>query len=159
MKAPQVGDTAPDFALKGVPPAEYRLSEQRGKRVVLVFYPGDFTPVCTRQLSSYQEKFDTFEETGAVMWAVSIDDLERHERFAKARSLGFPLLSDADGVVSRLYGTQSLLGTSRRSVVIFDEDGKIAWRRDEPLSITFSEMEEIVGHLASLDPVEQESVE
>lgn len=152
MRGPQVGDEAPDFALPGVPAREYRLSDLRGKRIVLVFYPGDFTPICTRQLSSYAEKFDTFEETGAVLWGISVDDLERHERFARARALGFPLLSDADGAVSRLYGTSSLLGTTRRSVLIVDEHGRIAWRRDEPLSITYSEMEEIVAHLADLEP-------
>jgi peroxiredoxin Q/BCP len=152
MRGPQVGEQAPDFALPGVPPGEYRLSAQRGKKVVLAFYPGDFTPVCTQQLSSYALKFDTFEETGAVLWGISIDDLERHERFAKARALGFPLLSDVDGAVSRLYGTQSLLGTSRRAIVIIDEAGTVAWRRDEPLSMTFSEMEEIVARLQEIEP-------
>src|SRR4051812_42737076 len=120
MRGPQVGEPAPDFQLPGVPPGEYRLSAQRGRRVVLAFYPGDFTSVCTTQLTSYAVQFDTFERTGAVLWGILVDDLERHERFAKARSLGFPLLSDPDGEVSRLYGTQSLLGTSRRSVVIVD---------------------------------------
>jgi peroxiredoxin Q/BCP len=110
MRRPNVGDVAPDFALPGVPPGTYRLSDQRGKRVVLAFYPGDFTPVCTRQLSSYQVRWDSFEETGAVLWGISVDDLERHERFAKARSLGFPLLSDAEGEVSRLFGALGLLG-------------------------------------------------
>lgn len=151
MGGPKVGDLAPDFTLRGAPPGEYRLSDQRGKRVVLVFYPGDFTPVCTVQLSSYAEKFDTFEETGAVMWGISKDDLERHERFAKARSIGFPLLADTDGKVSSLYGARGLLGGVRRAVVIIDEKGRVAWRRDEPLSVSYREMDEIVGHLRSLD--------
>ena len=151
MRSPHVGDVAPDFVLSGVPAGEYRLSTQRGKRVVLAFYPGDFTPVCTTQLSSYAEQFDTFEATGATLWAISVDDLEKHERFAKARALGFPLLSDPDGIVSRLYGTLGLLGTARRSVVIIDDKGIIAWRKDEPLSMTFSEMEDIVAHLNEIE--------
>ncbi len=150
MRRPNVGDEAPDFALQGVPPATYRLSELRGKRVVLAFYPGDFTPVCTRQLTSYQQQWDTFEATGAVLWGISVDDLERHERFAKARSLGFPLLADADGEVSKLYGALGLLGLSKRCVVIIDEAGRVAWRRDEPLSMTYTEIEEIVSHLDEL---------
>lgn len=151
MQGPKPGDVAPDFAAPGCPPGTYRLSEQRGKRVVLVFYPGDFTPVCTTQLSSYQENFDTFAKTGAVLWGISHDDLERHERFAKARSLGFPLLSDADGSIGAAYGVTGLLGSMKRSVFIVDERGVVAWRKDEPLSITYAEMDEIVGHLSALE--------
>lgn len=150
MQVPQTGHPAPDFELPGVPPGQYRLSEQRGKPVVLVFYPGDFTPVCTEQLSSYQQQFDTFEKTGAVLWGISVDDLERHERFAKARALGFPLLADTDGAVSSLFGVLGLLGTSKRSVILIDENGTIAWRHDEPVSMEYREMEEIVEHLEKL---------
>jgi peroxiredoxin Q/BCP len=144
-----VGDIAPDFELPGVPDGTYRLSEQRGRKVALAFYPGDFTPVCTRQLTNYQENWDTFAQTGAVLWGISVDDLERHERFAKARSLGFPLLADTEGKVSRLYGNLGLLGTARRSVVIVDEHGRIAWRKNEPLSLTFTEMDDLVARLGS----------
>lgn len=150
MTPPKAGDIAPDFELQGVPPGTYRLSEQRGKAVVLVFYPGDFTPVCTVQLSAYQQNFDTFEKTGAVLWGISVDDLERHERFAKARALGFPLLSDPKGEVSKLYGVLTQLGTSRRSVILIDVDGKIAWRHEEEVSAEYREMEEIVAHLERL---------
>ena len=148
MRGPRVGDEAPDFALQGVPPGTYRLSEQRGKRVVLAFYPGDFTPLCVRQLSHYQENWDTFVSTGAVLWGISVDDLERHERFAKARALGFPLLADTDGAVSRLYGTMGLLGSSRRVVLIVDEEGRVVFRREGPFSATYPAMDEIVSALA-----------
>ena len=147
MKKPKVGDLAPDFELPGVPAASYRLSEQRGKPVVLSFYPGDFTPLCTRQMSNYQENWDTFAKTGSVLWGISVDDLERHERFAKARALGFPLLGDLDGSVSRQYGALGLLGTSKRVLIIIDEEGRITHRKDEPLSLTFTEMDEIVARL------------
>jgi thioredoxin-dependent peroxiredoxin len=147
MRAPQAGELAPDFELSGVPAGEYRLSAQRGKRVVLAFYPGDFTPVCTQQLSSYAANFDTFEETGAVLWGISVDDLEKHERFAKARALGFPLLSDPNGAVSKLYGSLGMLGRSRRTVFIVDENGMVVWRADEPLSLTYRELDQIVERL------------
>ncbi len=151
MRGPIVGELAPDFTLPGVPSGEYRLSEQRGKRVVLAFYPGDFTPVCTTQLTSYQENFDTLATVGAILWGISVDDLEKHERFAKARALGFPLLSDVEGSVSRLYGTHGLLGSAKRSVFIVDEAGVITWRYDEPLGMTFRELDEIVARLDEID--------
>lgn len=150
MSAPKPGDLAPDFSLEGVPPRTYRLSDERGKPVVLVFYPGDFTPICTMQLTNYQENWDSFERTGAVLWALSVDDLERHERFAKARSLGFPLLADRDGAVSEKYGAKGLLGRSKRVVILVGADGRIVWRRDEPFGLTFAEMDEIVEHLSDL---------
>jgi peroxiredoxin len=102
-------------------------------------------------MTHYREQWDTFEKTGAVLWGISVDDLEKHERFAKARALGFPLLSDVDGEVSRLYGTQGLLGTARRCIVIVDQQGRVAWRRDEPLSMTYAEMDEIVSRLSEVD--------
>src|SRR5271170_817125 len=96
---PREGDLAPDFSLQGVPPSDapggsYRLSAQRGKVVLLAFYPGDFTPVCTRQLAHYEEERQRLVATGAVLWAVSTDKLERHERMAKSYALSFPLLAD-----------------------------------------------------------------
>jgi peroxiredoxin Q/BCP len=154
MRSPSIGEMAPDFALPGVPAGEYRLSAQRGKRVVLAFYPGDFTPVCTVQMVNYVVNFDSFQETGAVLWGISVDDLESHERFAKARALGFPLLSDKDGGVSRLYGTQGLLGSAKRSIIIIDEAGRVSWRRDEPMSLTFTELDDITARLNEMDPEE-----
>jgi peroxiredoxin Q/BCP len=150
MRGPKVGEEAPDFTLHGVPPAAYRLSDQRGRRVVLAFYGGDFTPLCAAQLGNYQTNWDTFASTGAVLWAISVDDLEKHERFAKARALGFPLLADTEGEVSKLYGTMGLLGTSRRVLIIVGEDGRILHRKDELLSLTYTDMEQIVAHIAAL---------
>lgn len=150
MAGPKVGELAPDFELSGVPEGRYRLSEQRGRKVVLAFYPGDFTPVCTTQLTNYQQHWDTFAKTGAVLWGISVDDLEKHERFAKARSLGFPLLADTDGAVSKRFGCLGLLGTAKRSLVVVDEAGRVAWRKSEPLSLTYTEMDAIVAKLREL---------
>src|SRR5256885_16489083 len=88
------GDAAPHFSLSGVPPGAYHLADQRGKVVVLAFYPGDFTPVCLRQLQHYEEQRERLVATGAVLWAVSTDTLELHERMAKSYALSFPLLAD-----------------------------------------------------------------
>jgi thioredoxin-dependent peroxiredoxin len=147
---PREGDPAPDFELEGVPepPAgRYRLSDQRGRVVVLAFYPGDFTPVCTRQLQHYEAQRKTLVDTGAVLWAISTDPLEKHERMAKSYALTFPLLADDDGKVTSLYGVRSLLGSARRSIFLIDVDGVIRYRREEPLSLSYSSVEDILGAL------------
>jgi peroxiredoxin Q/BCP len=142
------GDVAPDFALDGVPPAApYRLSEQRGKVVVLAFYPGDFTPVCVRQLTHYEEKREKLVATGATLWAVSTDRLEKHERMAKSYALSFPLLSDPDGQVAGLYGVRTLMGTARRALFLIDQDGVIRYQHEEPLSLTYRSVEDILQAL------------
>src|SRR5882724_11519512 len=112
------GDPAPDFTLTGVPKGAYHLAGQRGKVVVLAFYPGDFTPVCMRQLQHYEAERDKLLATGVILWAISTDKLELHERMAKSFALSFPLLADEDGAVTSLYGVRTLLGTARRSLFV-----------------------------------------
>jgi peroxiredoxin Q/BCP len=142
------GDLAPEFALDGVPPAApYRLSEQRGKVVVLAFYPGDFTPVCVRQLTHYEEQREKLVATGATLWAVSTDRLEKHERMAKSYALSFPLLSDPDGEVANLYGVRTLMGTARRALFLIDPEGVIRYQREEPLSLTYRSVDDILDAL------------
>ncbi len=150
---PRDGDQAPDFALDGVPPqgTPYRLSAQRGKVVVLAFYPGDFTPVCLRQLTHYEEQREKLVATGATLWAVSTDRLEKHERMAKSYALSFPLLSDPDGQVARLYGVRTLMGTARRALFLIDQQGVIRYRREEPLSLTYRSVDDILAALRESD--------
>jgi thioredoxin-dependent peroxiredoxin len=124
---PGVGDPAPDFELEGTD-GTFRLSEHRGERVVLLFYPGDFTPVCTRQFCSYAERADEFTELDAVVVGISPQDLDSHDEFRAAHDIPVPLLADTDKAVAAAYGaTAPLLGT-RRAVVIVDEEGRIAHR-------------------------------
>jgi thioredoxin-dependent peroxiredoxin len=144
---PQDGDLAPDFSLDGVPPAAYHLAEQRGKVVVLAFYPGDFTPVCLRQLTHYEEQREKLVATGATLWAVSTDVLEKHERMAKSYALSFPLLSDPDGKVAGLYGVRTLMGTARRALFLIDQGGVIRYQREEPLSLTYRSVDDILEAL------------
>jgi thioredoxin-dependent peroxiredoxin len=140
---PGEGDHAPDFTLNGVPEGRYHLAEQRGKVVVLAFYPGDFTPVCTRQLKHYEEKRQELLATGATMWAISTDPLEKHERMAKSYALTVPLLADPDGQVANAYGVRSLLGSARRSIFIIDPAGKVRYRHEDPLSLSYRSVEDI----------------
>jgi peroxiredoxin Q/BCP len=141
------GDPAPDFTLNGVPPGAYHLADQRGKVVVLAFYPGDFTPVCLRQLQHYEAQRERLVSTGATLWAISTDDLELHERMAKSYALSFPLLADLQGKVAALYGVRGLLGTARRSVFIVDPQGIIRYSKEEPLSLSYRSVDDILNAL------------
>lgn len=156
MVHPRQGDAAPDFTLDGVPvppPGGYHLEGQRGKVVVLAFYPGDFTPVCMRQLQHYEEQRERLLRTGAQLWAISTDKLEKHERMAKSYAIAFPLLADDGAKVSELYGVRSLMGTARRSVFVIDCEGIIRYRREEPLSLTYRTIDDILQVLRDTDLV------
>ena len=140
---PREGDRAPDFTLEGVPEGRYSLAEQRGKVVVLAFYPGDFTPVCTRQLQQYEAQRQKLVATGATLWAISTDHLEKHERMAKSYALSFPLLADPGAKIAQAYGVRSLLGSARRSVFIIDREGIVRYRHEDPLSLTYRSVNDI----------------
>ena len=143
----RIGDPAPDFTLDGVPPGPYHLADQRGKVVVLAFYPGDFTPVCLRQLQHYEAQRQKLVDTGAVLWAISTDTLESHERMAKSYALSFPLLADEGAKVTQLYGVRSLMGSARRSVFIIDPPGTVRYRKEEPLSLSYRSVDDILAAL------------
>jgi thioredoxin-dependent peroxiredoxin len=148
---PRIGDPAPEFSLDGVPPppkGRYSLRDQRGRVVVLAFYPGDFTPVCTRQLQEYEAQREKLVATGATLWAISTDKLEKHERMAKSYALSFPLLSDEEGHVADAYGVRSFLGSARRSLFLIDREGIIRYRREEPLSLSYRSVDDILQALA-----------
>jgi len=147
MMPARVGDPAPDFTVDGVPPGPYHLADQRGKVVVLAFYPGDFTPVCLRQLQHYEEQRQKLVDTGAVLWAISTDTLESHERMAKSYALAFPLLADEGAKVTQLYGVRSLMGSARRSLFLIDKQGVIRYRKEEPLSLSYRSVDDILAAL------------
>jgi peroxiredoxin Q/BCP len=151
----RVGDPAPDFTIDGVPPGPYHLADQRGKVVVLAFYPGDFTPVCLRQLQHYEEQRQKLVDTGAVLWAISTDTLESHERMAKSYALAFPLLADEGAKVTQLYGVRSLMGSARRSLFLIDKEGIIRYRKEEPLSLSYRSVDDILAALRESGLIKQ----
>lgn len=156
-KAPEVGTTAPDFTLPGVlvtggaaERADYALSAQRGKPVVLAFYPGDNTTVCTKQLCSYTSGLDAFTGLGATVWGISPQDVDSHEGFARKYDLGFPLLADIELAVTRQYGI-SLGGAGlRRSVFVIDGEGILRWKHVTLVGLTFPKAATITAQLAAL---------
>jgi peroxiredoxin Q/BCP len=124
----RVGQSAPDFRLEGTGPRTYSLSDYAGKRVILAFYPGDFTPVCTRQFCSYREDGDRIEALGVEMLGISPQSVESHERFRAEHGLNVPLLSDPDKRVAKAYGVVGPGGFIRRSIVLVDGDGVVRYR-------------------------------
>jgi len=127
-----VGMPAPEFSLPSTLGRRVSLSEFRGKRVILYFYPKDDTPGCTMEACGFRDSFPRIESKDAIVLGVSLDDELSHERFAQKFSLPFPLLSDKDAAVSRQYGTykeKNLYGRSfwgiERTTFVIDRDGKV----------------------------------
>jgi peroxiredoxin Q/BCP len=132
----KTSETAPDFSLKDGDGHEWILSNHGGKTVVLLFYPGDNTPVCTAQLCSVRDHWSEYQATGAEVVGISTDTVESHQGFADKHSLPLRLLSDADRKVSEMYDMKSWLpGRSARGVVVIDKEGKIAYSKAQPLSL------------------------
>ncbi|HJU68243.1 MAG TPA: redoxin domain-containing protein [Gemmatimonadaceae bacterium] len=130
------GTTAPDFALGSGPDKTLRLSELRGKPVVLAFYPADWSPVCGDQMALYNEMHEEFDEYGAQVLGISVDGVWCHAAFAKDRKLRFPLLSDFEpkGAVSRAYGAyREDEGVSERALFVLDGEGVIRWSYLSPI--------------------------
>ena len=130
------GETAPEFTLKDGNGNDWTLSDHRGKTVVLMFYPGDNTPVCTAQMCSVRDHWSEYQATGAEVVGISTDSVESHKGFAKKNSLPLKLLSDADRKVSERYDMRSWLpGRSARGIVVIDKVGKIAYKKAEAISL------------------------
>jgi len=144
MASPGLGDTAPDFTLPGTGGRSYSLSDYRGQPVVLVFYPGDNTPVCTKQLTSYTENIGQFADVGAQVLAISPQSVESHEGFAAKHGFTFPLLADTDKKVAGLYGTLGPLGFPRRSVFVVDGDGVVRYLHRAIAGLTYRSTDELV---------------
>jgi thioredoxin-dependent peroxiredoxin len=132
----EVGQQAPDFTLRDGKDQDWKLSDQLGKVVVLLFYPGDETPVCTRQMCSVRDRWDDYSATGAEVVGISTDSVESHRKFAEHHDLPLRLLSDKGGEVSRLYGARSLIpGKVARSVFVIDPKGTIRYREVRPIGL------------------------
>src|SRR5688572_32874788 len=131
-----VNEPAPDFTLKDGNGHAWRLSDQRGKVVVLLFYPGDETPICTRQLCSVRDRWDDYLATGAEVVGISSDSVESHRKFAEHHNLPLRLLSDSEGVAAKLYGAQSFIpGRVARSVFVIDAGGILRHSDVRPLGL------------------------
>jgi peroxiredoxin Q/BCP len=147
IRSPREGDPAPDFELQGTE-GPFRLSEHRGERVVLLFYPGDDTPVCTKQFCSYRDRAEDLADLGATVVGISAQGLDSHEEFIAKHGLTVPLLADEDGAVAKAYGAwRSVVGT-RRAVFVIDEQGVVRHRHLHALGLDYQDVDELREALA-----------
>lgn len=141
----EIGKNAPDIILKDGDGNDWKLSEQRGKIVVLLFYPGDNTPVCTKQLCSVRDNWKDYKATGAEVVGISTDSAESHKNFAGKYDLPLTLLADENGETLEKYDMKSWLpNRSARGVVVIDKNGKIAYHKVQALSLFRPKDDEIL---------------
>jgi len=149
MAKVDVGDRAPQFELPGTGDRTYSLSEYRGRRVILAFYPGDFTPTCTKQFCSYRDQGGRLDSLGAEVLGISPQSVDSHERFAEEKRLNVPLLADEDKAVARAYGI--VAGPIvRRATFIVDEEGIVRHRNVSLVGLSYDSVDDIERALAGI---------
>jgi peroxiredoxin Q/BCP len=167
MAKVDVGDAAPDFELPGSGSRTYRLSDYRGGNVVLAFYPGDATRVCTAQFCSYRDNGDRFESLGAEVLGISPQLVESHERWIEERSLNVPLLADEELAVSKRYGVTGWVGPFAklaglketapgghyvmRSIFVVDAEGIVRYRHVSRIGAGFQTVDDIERAIADIE--------
>lgn len=150
---PMPGQSAPDFALPTFPDRQVSLRELRGNPVIVAFYPADWSPVCSDQMSLYQAVMPMFHQYDATMLGVSVDGVWCHRAFAEQRGISYPLLSDFEpkGAVAQQYGVYSAAeGVAERSLFLIDVDGTVAWSYLSPRGVNPG----ADGILAALDTLD-----
>jgi peroxiredoxin Q/BCP len=160
-----VGDVAPDFSLPGTGGKTYKLSDLRGRNVVLAFYPGDDTRVCTAQFCSYRDNGDRLDQLGAEVLGISPQSVDSHERWTEERSLNVPLLADEDLAVSKSYGVVGWAGPFAklagidnasggryvmRAVFVIDADGVVRYRHVSRTGARFQTVGDLEQAVAAL---------
>lgn len=165
MAQVDVGDTAPDFELPGTEGKTYRLSDYRGKNVVLAFYPGDQTTVCTKQFCSYRDNSEQLDGLNAEVLGISPQSVDSHEHWVQEQSLNVPLLADEDLEVSKSYGVTAWLGPLgrlteledlpggryiMRSIFIVDGEGTVRYKHVSRRGNTFQTVDDLEQALAGL---------
>lgn len=148
----KIGEKAPNFVLKDSDGEVWSLSEHLGKNVVLLFYPGDNTPVCTAQLCSVRDNWSDYQATGAEVVGISTDSVTSHRGFADKYDLTLRLLSDEKGEVSEMFNVKSWLpGRSARAVVVIDKEGVIRHHKTQSLSIFRPKDDEILEAIKQIN--------
>ena len=148
-KTPQVGEPAPDFELPGTN-GPFRLSEHRGERVVLLFYPGANTMVCTKQFCSYRDRAEDFAALNATVLGISSQDLASHEAFSAKHGLNVPLLADVNKQVAKSYSAFSPRLGIKRAVIVIDEQGIVRHRHDHILGLDFQSVDDLKAALDAM---------
>ncbi len=165
MAKPDVGDPAPDFSLRGTGGKTYSLADYRGRKLILAFYPGDATTVCTKQFCSYRDQGDRLDALGAAVLGISPQSVDSHEHWVKEQELNVPLLADEDLAVSRDYGVTGWIGPLARltgakdapggryvmrSIFIVDEQGIVRYRHVKRTGSTYESVADLEQALAAI---------
>jgi peroxiredoxin len=156
-----VNDAAPDFELHATPDQKLGLNELRGKNVILVFYPADWSPVCSDQLSLYNEMLKYFKKYNAELLGISVDSKWCHMAYVQDRKLHFSLLADFEpkGEVARKYGCyDEKEGEAKRALFVIDANGIIRWSYLSPMAINPG-ADGIIEALETLDKNHNHNVE
>jgi thioredoxin-dependent peroxiredoxin len=166
MAKVDVGDAAPDFELPGSDGKAFKLSAHRGKNVVLAFYPGDATTVCTKQFCSYRDNSARIDQLDAEVIGISPQSVDSHERWVEEQELNVPLLADEDLAVSKSYGVTGWLGPLarftelnetpggryiQRAIFVIDGDGIVRYRHVSRTGSTFQTVDDLEQAVAALD--------
>lgn len=149
MAKPDVGDPAPDFELPGTGDKTYRLSDYRGRKLILAFYPGDGTAVCTKQFCSYRDQGDRLDALDAEVLGISSQSVDSHEHWVKEQELNVPLLADVDKEVARAYGV-AMGPMVRRAIFIVDEEGVVRHRKVSLTGLGYESVEDLERAVAAL---------
>jgi peroxiredoxin Q/BCP len=148
MARVEIGDRAPKFVLAGTGGRSHSLADHSGRWVVLAFYPGDFTPICTRQFCSYRDAADHLDDLDADALGISPQSVESHERFASEHRLTVPLLADPDHATAHDYGVVGPGGLVRRSIFIIDPEGIVRYRHVAVLGLRYKTVEHLAAALS-----------
>lgn len=149
-KHPAVGEQAPDFTLEGTD-GPFTLSDHRGEKVLLLFYPGDETSVCTKQFCSYRDNAEAFGALGVTAVGISGKDVDSKRQFTEKNVLNVPLLADADFEVAKAYDAYTgMIKATKRAAVIVDEAGTIAHRHDHAIGLDFQTVADLQETLEQL---------
>ena len=165
MAKVDVGDAAPDFELPGTDGETFKLSTHRGKNVVLAFYPGDATTVCTKQFCSYRDNSERIDQLDAEVIGISPQSVDSHERWVEEQELNLPLLADEDLAVSKSYGVTGWLGPLarftelnetpggryiQRAIFVIDGEGIVRYRHVSRTGSTFKTVDDLEHAVAAL---------
>jgi peroxiredoxin Q/BCP len=150
MAKAAVGAKAPGFDLEGPGGKWFSLADFRGSTVILAFYPGDFTPVCTKQFCSYRDDGDRIEALGVRMLGISPQSAESHERFRTQHGLNVPLLSDPGKKTARAYGVLGPGGFVRRAIFLIDPEGVIRHRHVALFGLRYQDVGDLERAVESL---------
>ena len=146
----KVGDTSPNFILKDQNGEDFELYKNLDKNILLVFYPKDDSPVCSIQLADYNDNFDDFLNCDIKLIGINTDDIQSHSKFCTKLNLNFPLLSDEDKKVSKLFNAINIFGINKRHLVLLGRDKTILWM-DSTIPVTYRKTKEIVEKVKMLN--------